>query len=149
MKNIFDPCTYAGTVSSPTLRLFLAIAAQDDLDLVSHDIKSAFLYSSLQPEEKIFVKRPSGAGDDIMPPVVQLVKCIYGLPQASKYFDDHLSSTLLSIGFTRCIADSEVFILRRGDKKVILVKHIDDCLLEGTKGSTLIDFVSTSLFKVY
>ena len=75
-----------------------------------------------------------------MPPIVELVKYIYGLPQGSKYFDDHLSSTLLSIGFTRCIVDSEVFILRRGDEKVILVKHVDDCLLAGTKGSTLIDF---------
>ena len=64
-------------------------------------------------------------------------------------FDDHLSSTLLSIGFTRCIADSEVFILRRGDEKVILVKHVDDCLLAGIKGSPLIDFVSSSLSKAY
>ena len=31
LKNIFDPGTYAGTVSSPTLRLVLAVAAQDDV----------------------------------------------------------------------------------------------------------------------
>ena len=149
LKTIFDPDTYAGTVSSPTLRLLLAVAAEDDLDLVSNDIKFAFLYSSLKPEELIFLKRPSGASDDIMPHVVQLVKCLYGLPQASKYFDDHLSSTLLSIGFTRYVADSEVFILRCGDEKVILVKHVDDCLLAATKGSSLLDFVSKSLSKVY
>ena len=147
--NIFDPDTYAGTVSSPTIRLLLAIATEDDLDLVSHDIKSAFLYSSLKPEEKIFLKRPSGTSDDISPPVVQLVKCIYELPQAFKYFDYHLSSTLLLIGFTRCITGSEVFILKRDSEKVILVKHADDCLLAGSKDSSLIDFVSISLAKVY
>ena len=116
---------------------------------MSHDIKSAFFYSSLKPEEKIFLKRPSGTVDDIMPPIVQLVKCIYGLPQASKYFDDHLSSTLFSIGFTRFVADSEVFVLHRGDEKVILVKHVADCLLAATKGSSLLDFVSQSLSKIY
>ena len=118
LKSIYDPDTYTGTVGSPTIRLLLALAAHDDLDLVSHDIKSAFLYSFLKPEEKIYLKHPSGTTDDIMPPVVQLIKCLYGLPQASKYFDDHLSATLLSIGFTRCVADSEVFFLRRGGDKV-------------------------------
>ena len=72
-----------------------------------------------------------------MPPIIQLIKCIYELPQASKYFDDHLSSTFLSIGFTHCVADSEVFILNRGDEKVILVKYVDDCLFSATKGSSL------------
>ena len=92
------------------------------------------------------MKRPTGASDDVISPVVQLMKCIYGSPQA---FDDHLLSALLSIRFTRCVADSEVFILQGDCKKVILVKHDDDCLLAGTKGSSLIDFVSTSLAKVY
>ena len=97
LKNLFDPDTYAETVSSPTLRL-LYIAAEEDMDSISHDIKIDFLYSYLKPEEKVYIKRPGGANDDIMPPIVRLGK--YGLLQASKYFDDHLSSTLLSISFT-------------------------------------------------
>ena len=149
LKTLFEPDTYAGTVSSSTLRLLLSVAAENDLGLVSHDIKSAFLYSSLKPDEKNYLKRPTCTSDDVMPPIAQLVKCIYGSPQASKYFDDHLSSTLLSIGFTRCIADSEVFILHRDLEKVILVKHVDDRLIAGKKVSSLIDFVSTSLAKVY
>ena len=32
LRNLFDPCTYVGTVSSPTLRLLLSITAEDDLD---------------------------------------------------------------------------------------------------------------------
>ena len=47
------------------------------------------------------------------------------------------------------MADSEVFVLRRGHEKVILVKHVDDCLLATTKGSSLLDFVSQSLSKIY
>jgi hypothetical protein len=54
LKTLFDPDTYAGTVSSPTLRLLLSVATENDLDLVSHDIKSAFLYYSLKPDEICF-----------------------------------------------------------------------------------------------
>ena len=44
LKKIFDPDTYAGTFSSPTLLLLLSLASEHDLDLISHDIKTAFLY---------------------------------------------------------------------------------------------------------
>ena len=58
LKNILDSDTYAGTVRSDTLRLLLSLAAEHDLDLVSHDVKTAFLYPSLKPEEFIYL-RPS------------------------------------------------------------------------------------------
>ena len=50
----------------------------------------------------------------------------------------------MSIDFT----DSEVFFLQLDREKVILVKHVDDCLLAGSKSSSLLDFVSIS-FVVY
>ena len=149
LKNIFDPDTYAGTVRADSIRLLLSIAAEHDLDLVSHDIKTAFLYSDLKPEENIFLRRPTGVSDNIMPYIVQLKKCLYGLPQASKYFDEHLSSRLLAMGFQRCISDAEMFVLSRAGEKVILSKHVDDCLLAGTKGSTLLAYVESELKKTY
>ena len=111
LKNILDPDTFAGTVRSDTLRLLLSLAAEHDMDLVSHDIKTAFLYSDLKADENINLRRPNGVTDDVMPPIVHLQKCLYGLPQASKYFDEHLSTRMLSIGFVRCTFDSEVFNL--------------------------------------
>ena len=142
LKNIFDQDTYAGTVRYDTLRLLFSLVAEKDLDLVSHDVKTAFLYPSLKPEEFIYLRRPNGADDNIMPAIVKLQKCLYGLPQASKYFDDHLSTVLLSIGLTRLITDSEVFVLSRDDEQVILTKHVDDILLAGTRGIKLLSFVS-------
>ena len=78
-----------------------------------------------------------------------LKKCLYGLPQAFKYFDEHISSQLLAMGFTRCVSDAEVFILSRGVEHVILSKHVDDCLLVATRGSELLKFVSGELEKSY
>ena len=111
LKNLHDPDTYAGTVHSDTLRLFFSVAATLDLDLVSHDIKTAFLYPSLKANEDIYLRRPAGATDDIMPPIIKLLKCFYGLPQASKYFDEHLSARLLKLGFSRCSSDNQLFVL--------------------------------------
>jgi hypothetical protein len=86
------------------------VAATLDLDLNTHDVKTAFLHPSLKPEEKIYLRRPKGASDNDMPPIVELLKCIYGLPQASKYFDEHISERLITMGFTRCISDDQVFV---------------------------------------
>ena len=74
LKNILDPDTFAGTVRSDTLRLLLSLAAEQDMDLVSHDIKTAFLYSDLKADENIYLRRPNRVTDDIMPPIVQLQK---------------------------------------------------------------------------
>ena len=84
-----------------------------------------------------------------MPAIVKLQKCLYGLPQASKYFDEHFSSVLLSIGFKRCISDSQLFILRRGDDYVYLLKHVDYCILASPPNSSLRGEVSAALEKEY
>ena len=112
-------------------------------------IKTAFLYSDLKPEENINIRRPTGVSDDNMPHIVQLKKCLYDLPQASKYFDEHLSSRLLAMGFVWCVLDAEVFLLSRGGEQVILSKHVDDCPLAATKGNNLLTFVNSELGKSY
>ena len=123
--------------------------AEHDLDVVLHDIKTAFPYSDLQPNEDIYLRRPTGFTDNIMPHIVKLKKCLYGVPQASKYFDGHLSSDLLAMAFIRCISDAEVFSLPRGGKQVIMSKHVDDCLLAATRGSKILSFVQQEFEKSY
>ena len=81
----------------------------------------------------------------MMPPVVQLFKCIYGLTQASNHFYDHLSSTLLSLGFKRRIADSEIFLLQRGADMAILTNNVDNIFLAGTKDISPLNFASFPL----
>ena len=76
-----------------------------------------------------------------MPHIVQLKKCFYGLPQASKYFDDLLSSRLLTVGFVRCVSDAVVFTLSHGGEQVILSIHVDDSLLAAMRGSKPLSFV--------
>jgi hypothetical protein len=58
-----------------------------------------------------------------MLPIVKLLKYLYGRPQASKYFDERLSVSLLRMGFTQCISDNQLFVLRRNYDFVYLLKH--------------------------
>ena len=80
LKNILDPNTFAGTVRADILRLLLSLAAEYGLYLVSHDIKTAFLYSDLLPNEHIYLRLPTDVSDDIMPSIFKLQKYLYGLP---------------------------------------------------------------------
>jgi hypothetical protein len=82
--------------------------------------------------------RPAGATDEVMPPIVKLLEYLYGLPQVSKYFDEHMSHTLLRMGFTRCISDDQMFILHWNNDYVYLLKYVDDCMLAATKNSPLL-----------
>ena len=100
---------------------------------MSIDVKTAFLYPPLPDSEVIFMRRPKGITDAQLPAIMRLRKCIYGLPQASRYFNDHLSATLLSNGFKRLISDPQIYIEVIDDKKVICSTHVDDLLCAATK----------------
>jgi hypothetical protein len=103
----------------------------------------------LKPAEKIYLRRPKGATDEDMPPIVELLKCIYGLPQASKYFDEHISERLLAMGFTRCISDDQVFVKKVDNEYVYLLKHVDDIMVAAPKDSTHLALVESELGKHY
>jgi hypothetical protein len=95
------------------------------------------------------MRRPKGITDDQMPAIMRLRKCIYGLPQASRYFNDHLSATLLSNGFKRLISDPQIYIKVIDDKKIICSTHVDDLLCAATRNTTLLQDMSTQLSTVY
>ena len=84
-----------------------------------------------------------------MPPIVELLKCIYGLPQAAKYFDEHVTERLLAMGFKRCISDTQLFVITKDGETLYLLKHVDDFICGATKGSSLLAFVAAELGKSY
>ena len=71
---------------SESVRLLLAIAAAEDLELQSADVNSAFLYGEIPETQFIYMRRPSGLTDTDMPSIIRLRKSLYGLPMASAKF---------------------------------------------------------------
>ena len=52
--------TYAGCVMSESVRLLLAIAATEDIEVASLDVKTAFLYGLIPLVRFIYMRRPTG-----------------------------------------------------------------------------------------
>lgn len=98
------------------------------------DVKSAFLHGDLQ--EEIYMEQPQGFVQD--PSLVcRLRKSLYGLKQAPRAWYAKMDSFLLTVGFTRCHSDPNVYILHQDDTHTFLVLYVDDLLITGSHLSTI------------
>ena len=55
--DLYSNKTYAGCVMSETVRLMLSIAACEDMELGCLDVKTAFLYGNVPPDQYIYMRR--------------------------------------------------------------------------------------------
>ena len=104
--------TYAPVAKLTSIRIVLALAAKYDYELVTYDVKTAFLHALL--DRIIFCKHipgfPVPAMDDGAPAdALQVLRAIYGLRQSSHEFYVLLRGVLESIGLLRCEVDHAVF----------------------------------------
>ena len=128
----FELDTFAGTARAESLRLLLDLCNSLDLQYSPADIRTAFLYPSrsTDPDHALYIRRPLGASDLDMPPVVKLLKEMYGLPEAARAFNDHLHCTLFIMGFTRLQSDPQLYIRKlQDDDFVIISTHVDDLFI--------------------
>ncbi|GJX02679.1 putative ribonuclease H-like domain-containing protein [Tanacetum coccineum] len=86
------------------IRLFLAFASFMGFPVYQMDVKSAFLYGTI--EEEVYVHQPLGFVDPAHPnKVYKVIKALYGLHQAPRAWYETLSSFLLKNGFRRGTID--------------------------------------------
>src|SRR5271168_3802497 len=102
--------TYAPVVKLSSVRILLAYANHYDLEIMSFDVKTAFLHAHLP--YNIFVKQIPGFPEPDPDTVLRLLVALYGLRQSSYEWYKLLSSTLASLGLLRCEADHAVFVGR-------------------------------------
>ena len=94
---------FAPVARMESVRMLLAVAAQEGW-LVHHmDVKSAFLNGELK--EEVYVQQPPGfiaAGHEEK--VLKLNKALYGLRQAPHTWNVKLDRSLHDLGFARCVS---------------------------------------------
>ena len=78
--DVFD--TYAPVSRPETFRMLMAMAALRDLEVHQLDVKTAFLYGVLDPEEQVWVEQPEGFAEGGREWAWRLQKALYGLRQA-------------------------------------------------------------------
>jgi hypothetical protein len=147
--DIYNNKTYAGTVMSESVRLLLAVAAAENLELESADVNLAFLYGETPGHQWIYMRRPSGLTDVDMPPIVRLLKSIYGLPMASAKFREHSDTTLRNMGFIPTVSDPRIYVkfYHDGTRAYISV-HVDDLGIAASNMQRITE-IKSDLQKVY
>nr|GEV35020.1 hypothetical protein [Tanacetum cinerariifolium] len=94
------------------IRLFLAYASFMGFMIYQMNVKSAFLYETI--EEEVYVCQPLGSEDpDYLDKVYKVVKALYGLHQAPKAWYETLANYLLKNGFQRGKIDQTLFIKKK------------------------------------
>jgi hypothetical protein len=138
--------TYAPVVKLASIRILLAIAAINGLEIHQMDVVTAFLAGNL--EEEIFMEQPEGfeigsKEDDL---VCRLRKSIYGLKQAPRVWNQRIRHFLKSIGFEQTYADPCVYINKGTD--IIIAMWVDDLIIFG-KDMANINDLKAQLNKEY
>ncbi|GKD92500.1 putative ribonuclease H-like domain-containing protein [Tanacetum coccineum] len=121
------------------IRLFFAYASFMGLIVYQMDVKSAFLYGTI--EEEVYVFQPHSFEDLLFPDkVYKVAKALYGLHQAPKAWYETLSTYLLENGYRRGTINKTLFIKKdRGDILLVQV-YVDDIIFGCTKKYLCVEF---------
>ena len=119
--------TFSSVCRYESIRLLLAIAASYYFTIKQFDIKTAFLYGSLQ--ETVYMHQPEGITNEDENLVCLLNKSLYGLKQAPRCWNQTFSSFLEDFNFLPSSSDPSVYIGECDEDKVYLLLYVDDGLV--------------------
>lgn len=124
--------TFAAVVKPMSYKALFAIAAAMDYEIEQMDVKTAFLYGSV--DEQVYVEQPTGYEED-SDSVCLLDKALYGLKQSPRIWYETLTAFLRTLGFEALDADLSVFA-RDG---MIIAIYVDDLLIAGPSKTDIIE----------
>ena len=141
--------TYAPVCGLRTLRMVIAVAAHEKLEMRQFDIRTAFLNGELA--EEVYIRAPAGApGLANQGRVLRLRRALYGLRQAGRAWNKRLEAELRAKGFTQSTADPSLWILRSESGAVLAMFYVDDGFVAArtaAEADALVDLVG-SMFAI-
>nr|GFA09551.1 putative ribonuclease H-like domain-containing protein [Tanacetum cinerariifolium] len=130
---------FASVARIEAIRLFLAYASFIEFMVYQMDVKSAFLYETI--EEELYVCQPPGFEDPDYPDkVYKVVKGLYGLHQALRAWYETLAKYLLKNGFQKGKIDQTLFIKRQKGDILLVQIYVDDIICGSTNKDLCKDF---------
>ncbi|GKA91277.1 putative ribonuclease H-like domain-containing protein [Tanacetum coccineum] len=130
---------FAPVAKIEAIRLFLAFSSYMNFIVYQMDVKSAFLYGTI--EEEVYVNQPPGFVDPEFPNrVYKVEKALYGLHQAPRAWYETLSSYLLENGFRRGTIDKTLFIKKIKNDILLVQVYVDDIIFGSTQKSLSTEF---------
>ncbi|GJV42018.1 putative ribonuclease H-like domain-containing protein [Tanacetum coccineum] len=130
---------FAPVARIEAIRIFLAFASYMGFIVYQMDVKSAFLYGTI--DEEVYVSQPPGFVDPKFPKkVYKVVKALYGLHQAPRAWYATLSTFLLKSGYRRGTIDKTLFIKKDRNDIMLVQVYVDDIIFGSTKKSWCDEF---------
>ncbi|GJV13300.1 putative ribonuclease H-like domain-containing protein [Tanacetum coccineum] len=130
---------FAPVARIEAIRLFLAYASYMGFTVYQMDVKSAFLYGTI--EEEVYVKQPPGFEDPEYPQrVYKVKKAMYGLHQAPRAWYGTLSKYLLANGFQRDTIDQTLFIRKHKGEFLLVQVYVDDIIFGSSNAKLCKEF---------
>ena len=123
--------TFAAVVKPMTYKALFAIAAQEDWEIEQMDVKTAFLYGTL--DDDVYVEMPTGFEEPNK--VCKLNKALYGLKQAPRVWFKTLTEFLESLGYHAIPEDPSVY--RNKEQGIYIAIYVDDLLIFGPNKSAI------------
>ncbi|GJT06761.1 ribonuclease H-like domain, reverse transcriptase, RNA-dependent DNA polymerase [Tanacetum coccineum] len=122
---------FAPVARMETIRLLLAIAANNKWEVHHLDVKSAFLHGELK--EEVYVTQPEGfMKREDNGKVYRLIKALYGLRQAPRAWNIKLDNTLKSLDFKKCALEQAIYTKTSKDSTLLIGVYVDDLIITGT-----------------
>ena len=128
--------TYSPVTRITSIRMLIAFASLNNLEIHQMDVKTAFLNGDL--EEEIYMEQPEGfVAPGQEKKVCKLVKSLYGLKQAPKQWHEKFDSAMLSNGFKINECDKCVYVKTTQKGYVIVCLYVDDMLIIGSNAEMI------------
>src|SRR5712671_202343 len=131
--------TFLPVARLASFRAVLALAAHFDWEIDMFNFIGAYLNSELDEDEEIYMQPPpgyEGQGEDVL----RLRKSLYGLKQAGRKWYEALTCALIDLGFRITQADPGVFYLWMEIHIIILVIHVDDCVITSSSAQLMAEY---------
>jgi len=100
--------TYSSVVSRDSVRICLTLAALNGLDVLSCDIKGAYL--TAPAKEKVVTTAGPEFGAELQGKTLKIVRALYGLKSAGAAFRSYLAQHLRSMHYLPSLADPDVWM---------------------------------------
>nr|GEV00095.1 ribonuclease H-like domain, reverse transcriptase, RNA-dependent DNA polymerase [Tanacetum cinerariifolium] len=121
---------FAPVARMETIRLLLAIAANNKWEVHHLDVKSAFLHGDLK---EVYVTQPEGfikRHDNEK--VYRLIKALYELRQAPRAWNIKLDNTLKLLDFKKCALEQAIYTKTSKDSTLLIGVYVDDLIITST-----------------
>jgi hypothetical protein len=130
---------FAPVARLDSVRLLLAVAAQETWEVHHLDVKSAFLNGEL--EEEVYVVQPPGFVEHGSEgKVLRLRKALYGLRQAPRAWNSKLDSSLVALGFTNCPSEHAMYTRGKSGERLLLGVYVDDLIVTSASTTAIGEF---------